>query len=178
MGDSRDRDSWRRDSWRYVSPIEISEADLQNPQHVDAIVFLLDAYSREPTANGAPLSEAVRSALVPGLRAHAGTLVFLAHEGDDAVGIAVCFMGYSTFAARSLLNVHDLAVLPAHRGKHVGRRILEAVEAAACARGCCKVTLEVQENNTRARRLYERFGFAAYELDPATGRAFMMQKKL
>jgi hypothetical protein len=95
-----------------VSPIEISEADLQNPVHADAIVFLLDAYSREPTANGAPLSEAVRSALVPGLRAHAGTLVLLAHEGDDAVGIAVCFLGYSTFAARSLLNVHDLAVLP------------------------------------------------------------------
>jgi ribosomal protein S18 acetylase RimI-like enzyme len=40
------------------------------------------------------------------------------------------------------------------------------------------VTLEVQENNTRARALYERFGFAAYELDPAAGRAFLMQKKL
>ena len=29
-------------------------------------------------------------------------------------------------------------------------------------RGCCKLTLEVQEDNMRARTLYESFGFADF----------------
>jgi ribosomal protein S18 acetylase RimI-like enzyme len=40
----------------------------------------------------------------------------------------------------------------------VGRALLAAAEAQALAEGCCKLTLEVLEDNP-ARRLYERFGF-------------------
>jgi ribosomal protein S18 acetylase RimI-like enzyme len=81
--------------------------------------------------------------------------------------VAVCFLGFSTFAARPLLNVHDLAVLPECRGKGVGRALLEAAEARARAHGCCKLTLEVQDSNQRARGLYASFGFADYVLGGA-----------
>jgi ribosomal protein S18 acetylase RimI-like enzyme len=71
----------------------------------------------------------------------------------------VAFTGFSTFQGLPLLNIHDLAVLPAQRGAGVGRALLAAAEEHARATGCCKLTLEVQEDNTPARRLYERVGF-------------------
>src|SRR5688572_14329373 len=79
---------------------------------------------------------------------------------EEPVGVAVCFFGFSTFNARPLLNIHDLAVLPQYRGLGAGRALLQAAEEHARREGCCKLTLEVQEDNTRARALYRRFGFA------------------
>ena len=42
----------------------------------------------------------------------------------------------------------------------MGRALLGAAEEHARRRGCCKLTLEVQDDNTPARALYQRFGFA------------------
>ena len=58
-----------------------------------------------------------------------------------------------------MLNVHDMAVVDGQRGRGIGRRLLEAVEQEARARGCCKITLEVRDDNDTARHLYDRFGF-------------------
>ena len=121
------------------------------------------AYALEPTGNGGPLPGEVLDRLVAGLRAHPTTIVFLGFAAGEPVGIATCFLGFSTFYAQPLLNIHDVAVLPTHRGGGVGRALLEAVEHKAQALGCCKVTLEVQENNWRARQVYERAGFVAAE---------------
>jgi ribosomal protein S18 acetylase RimI-like enzyme len=85
--------------------------------------------------------------------------VWLAFDGADAVGVCVGFIGFSTFEARPLLNIHDLAVLPGQRGRGTGRALLAAAEASARAEDCCKLTLEVQDDNTPARQLYDRFGF-------------------
>jgi ribosomal protein S18 acetylase RimI-like enzyme len=41
----------------------------------------------------------------------------------------------------------------------VGRALLAAAEAHARATGCCKLTLEVQDDNTPARGLYASCGF-------------------
>ena len=117
------------------------------------------AYARDPMGNGQDLPAEVQQALVPGLRAHPTTLVFLAFHDDQAVGIVTSFTGFSTFAARPLINIHDLHVTKEHRGHGVGRSLLEAVEAEARRLGCCKLTLEVQENNQRARRAYAAAGF-------------------
>ncbi len=144
----------------------------------DAVVAMVDAYARDPTARGAPLPEEIKLALVPGLRAQPGAIVLLAFDGDAPIGVAVCFLGFSTFAAKPLLNVHDLCVVDAHRGRGVSRLLLDAIEAEARARGCCKITLEVLEKNQRARDVYLRFGFADYQLDPQMGSALMMEKKL
>jgi ribosomal protein S18 acetylase RimI-like enzyme len=142
--------------------VEIVEADLSSERGVASVVDLIDAYARDPMGGGAALPEDVRARLGPDLRAHAArgvATVLLALRGGEAVGIAVCFIGYSTFRARPLLNLHDLAVRPGARGEGVGRVLLAAVAAKAHSLGCCKVTLEVREDNSAARRLYERTGF-------------------
>jgi GNAT superfamily N-acetyltransferase len=161
-----------------VNAIQILEADLGRPEHQRAVVELTDAYSRDPMGDGHPLAPEVRATLIAGLRRHPTTLIFLALDGDEAVGIATCFVGFSTFAARPLINIHDVGVLPSHRGRGVGRLLLAAIEAKARALGCCKLTLEVLENNTRARGVYAAAGFAQATYTPEAGGALFLAKKL
>ncbi|HEX2860788.1 MAG TPA: GNAT family N-acetyltransferase [Lacunisphaera sp.] len=158
--------------------IHYVQADLERPDHQDAVLSLVDAYSRDPMGDGSPLSADARTRLIPGLRRHPTTLVFLAYEGDTPVGIAVCFLGFSTFAARPLVNLHDVAILPTHRGRSIGRGLLAAVEAHARKLGCCKLTLEVLDRNDRALRTYAAAGFKRYSLQPGAGEAIFMTKRL
>jgi ribosomal protein S18 acetylase RimI-like enzyme len=139
--------------------VQVRVADLEDARDAQAVVHLIDAYARDPRGGGTPLAEDARKRLVPGLRAHPTTRVWLAFDGARAVGVCVGFLGFSTFQARPLLNIHDLAVLPDARGAGVGRALLAAAEAHAVAIGCCKLTLEVLEDNAPARGLYARFGF-------------------
>ncbi|MCA9773921.1 MAG: GNAT family N-acetyltransferase [Myxococcales bacterium] len=139
--------------------IRVVEADFERADHADAIVDLIDAYARDPMGRGEGLGPDVKARLVEGLAAHPTANVFLAFEGTEPVGVAVCFLGFSTFAARWVLNVHDLAVAPEHRGRGIGGTLLEAVIAHAHRLGCRKVTLEVRADNEAARRLYRRLGF-------------------
>jgi len=158
--------------------VEVIEADLARSEHQQAIVELLDTYSRDPAGNGSPLPAEVKKNLVHGLRAHPTTLVFLAYSGGAPVGVAICFRGFSTFAARPLINIHDLAVVPELRGQGVGRLLLDAVAEKGRALGCCKLTLEVLEHNERARRVYDAAGFRQAVYRPELGGALFMTKPL
>lgn len=159
-----------------MQAVEIVEADLDRADHQRTVVELIDAYSRDPMGDGKPLADGVRQALIPGLRNHPTTLIFLAYADEQAVGIAVCFLGFSTFAAKPLINIHDLAVLPGLRGQGIGRQLLDEVERKARALGCCKLTLEVLEYNHRARRTYEAAGFAQATYQEEAGGALFLSK--
>ena len=159
-------------------PLEILEADLSRPDHQDAVVAMIDAYASDPMGNGKRLTEDARASLVPGLRKVPTSLIFLAWLDGSPVGIAACFHGFSTFAAKPLINIHDLSVLPGNRGHGIGRRLLEAVEQKARSLGCCKVTLEVAENNRRARRIYEAAGFTQTVYTDGAGGALFFSKPL
>lgn len=157
--------------------IIVVEADFNRPEHQQAICDMLDAYSCDPMGNHRPLEPEVRERLVPALREHPTTVVLLAYDGELPVGIATCFQGLSTFVARRLLNLHDLAVIPEYRGRGVGRRLLAAVEDKARELGCCKVTLEVLENNP-ARQIYEAAGYIAPDYGNGAGRSLFLAKPL
>ncbi|WP_086607000.1 GNAT family N-acetyltransferase [Erythrobacter donghaensis] len=157
--------------------LTITLADYRDPHDAADVVALLDAYARDPMGGGAPLSETTKARLTDDLAANPQAFSLIARLEDRAVGLANCFMGYSTFAAAPLVNIHDLAVLPETRGKGVGKALLAAVEAEALKRGACKVTLEVLSGNP-ARHLYAREGYGDYQLDPATGHALFWQKRL
>jgi GNAT superfamily N-acetyltransferase len=159
------------------SAITIVDAELTCPEHESAVLELLDAYARDPTGGGQPLTEDVRTRLIPALREHPTTVVLLAFDGVRPVGIATCFLGFSTFAARPLLNLHDLAVVPDCRRRGVGRELLLAVEEKARALGCTKVTLEVLEANP-ARQLYEAMGYASPIYYKGSGQALFLAKSL
>jgi len=159
--------------------IRIVEANLNLPEHRKGVLAMVDAYSMDVMGSAKPLDPSVRPRLIPGLQRHPTTLIFLAFEGEQPIGVAVCFIGFSTFAAKPLINnIHDCMVLPAFRGKGVGRRLLDAVEAKARELGCCKLTLEVMDNNDRALRAYEAAGFVRYALQENAGTAIFLYKPL
>lgn len=160
--------------------IAIVQADLSEAQHQRDVLRMMDAYSADPMGDAKPLSDFARLHLISGLRAHPTTLVFLAYCGAQPCGIATCFRGFSTFAAKPLINISDFFVDPANRGQGIGRMLLEAILEEAKATGCCKLTLEVQQNNARARSIYGIFGFtqAVYAADADGGGSLYMVKSI
>lgn len=144
--------------------LNIAQADLDNAHHANVIVQLLDNYARDRFGGGEELSDHTKRNLIPELRRHPTTLILLAFSEEQAVGMATCFVGFSTFQAKPLLNIHDLIVDANHRGHGIGRALLESAEQAAKKMGCCKLTLEVVDGNSTARGLYESFGFTDQEL--------------
>ena len=142
-----------------TTAIDMVDADLGDPVHAEAIVRLLDAFMREPMQGGEPLSDRAKQELIPRLHAHPACYVLLALSGTTAVGVAVCFLGFSTFNARPLINIHDIFVVPESRGRGVGKQMLDRIETKARQLGCCRLTLEVREDNRIAKALYLKFGF-------------------
>ena len=145
--------------------IDVVEADLADETQVARLFEILDAYARGPGGQNAPLSDRARENLGPGLREHPMSFALFGRLGGEIVGAAVRVWGFSTFAGRPSLNLHDFSELPEAQGRCVGTAILEALEALEALerrgrdRDAAKLTLEVVGTNEGARRLYERFGF-------------------
>lgn len=158
--------------------VTVIEADLSRSDHQAATLHLLNSYAKDPMGDGKALSEMARRNVISGLREHPTTLVFLAYRGSEPVGLATCFRGFSTFAARPLINISDYFVFPQHRGLGIGRQLLGAIEQRARELGCCRLTLEVQENNHHARRVYAAAGFAQAVYVPEAGGSLSLSKPL
>ena len=158
--------------------IEVVRVRYDAPAHAAALLDLLDHYARDPAGGGEPLSDFARDNLVASLAARPFIFSVLAFDGDTAVGLINAIEGFSTFACRPLVNVHDVVVAASHRGKGIAARLFAEVEAIARERGACKLTLEVLDGNVSARALYRRLGFSAYQLAPAMGQAQFLHKWL
>ena len=152
--------------------------DLAAAADATALLDLLDHYARDPMGGGKGLSDEAKRELVPRLKATPGYLGGLAFVDGVAVGLVNCFFGFSTFAAKPLLNVHDIVVRSGRRGEGVGQALLDFAAEEARQAGCCKLTLEVLSGNATAMRAYERAGFRPYALDPAAGTAVFLERRL
>ena len=161
--------------------VHVCRADYAKPRHAQVLVELLDAYAQDPMGGGEPLSDFAKQNLVACLAARPqafSVLAFASADETQPLGLMNCIEGFSTFACKPLVNVHDVVVLPAYRGQRVAERMFALVHAIAHERGACKLTLEVLSGNLGALRLYARMGFAQYQLDPAAGSAQFLQKWL
>lgn len=76
----------------------------------------------------------------------------------QAIGFALYFFTYSTFAACPTLYLEDLFVLPAERRRGAGHALLVALARIALRRGCGRMEWTVLDWNTPAIRFYERLG--------------------
>jgi [ribosomal protein S18]-alanine N-acetyltransferase len=70
--------------------------------------------------------------------------------------------GYiATWIVVDELHVNNLAVRPEYRGRGLGGALLAYALEEGERRGATRAMLEVRRSNEAARRLYERYGFAA-----------------
>lgn len=86
--------------------------------------------------------------------------VLIAEIDGRPVGCAHLIVHTDFFTERPHTHLSVLAVAKDAEGRGVGSALLEATTAWAAARGDDHVTLNVFDNNRRARALYERHGYA------------------
>ncbi|WP_153162119.1 N-acetyltransferase [Zoogloea sp. 1C4] len=166
-----------------MTTLTLQPVNFDDPRQTADFLFLLDHYMRGPTGNGKPMDDDLRARLPDALRRRPTVLCHIAYVSDESgrtqpAGLINCVEGFSTFAGKPLLNIHDIVVHEDFRRRGIARALLAHAETVARDRGCCKLTLEVLEGNRGAHRAYLEFGFQAYQLDPAMGAAMFMEKKL
>ena len=81
----------------------------------------------------------------------------IAERDGAAVGLALYYYTYSTFAGRPGLYLEDLIVGEAARGLGIGRRLVAQLAQVALERGCQRVDFTVLPWNP-ARDFYARLG--------------------
>lgn len=158
--------------------ITLQWVDYHQEQQGQDLLSLLNSYAMDPMGGGEALDSKVQQHLIAKLAERSDTFSVIAYENDQPIGLVNCVEGFSTFAAKPVMNIHDVVVLPTHRGKGISMLLLNEVEQLARQRDCCKLTLEVLQGNKVAKASYLKFGFAGYELNPEMGQAMFWQKKL
>lgn len=158
--------------------IQIKQADLGNAVEAEAVVTLLNQYALEPMGGGQELADYTRQNLISSLRQRSDFYALIAWDDNTPVGLCNCFEGFSTFACKPLLNIHDLFVATEHRGRGLARKMIEQAEELADQLGCCKLTLEVLSKNHAAKHVYLACGFIPYQLDQLHGVAEFWHKPL
>lgn len=158
--------------------IEVRPVDYADAIQGQHLIELMEAYATDSMGGGQPLGENVTSRLLAQMhcRPHVGSAIVYVDE--QPAGLVNFVEGFSTFAAKPLINVHDVVVKAEFRGRGLSRRLFEYVESEAVSRGCCKVTLEVLEFNEVACKAYSNFGYEPYRLSDEGGIAQFWQKKI
>lgn len=113
-----------------------------------------------PGRDRATTDAGIRADLEKHLRERPDTSHFflVEHDGERAGFLHLQLMD-DFFGAGLLGHISDLAIAPDFEGRGLAGDLLRHAEAFARDCGCVRLTLAVFEGNTRARALYERFGF-------------------
>ena len=137
--------------------ITTKRVDYSNPDDCRDLISMQSEYARHAMGHDPP--ELHR--LPERLASISTAFSVLAYEQglDRPIGLINCFFGFSTFKSRPLVNVHVVIVTESHRGRGVSAELLGAVEQIAVEHDCCRLTLEVYDDNASARRAYQKYGF-------------------
>jgi len=87
-----------------------------------------------------------------------GAEVLMARIDSETVGFALFFHNYSTFLGQRGLYLEDLFVRPEHRGRGVGRALLQRLARLAVERRCGRLEWAVLDWNEPAIGFYRRLG--------------------
>lgn len=95
--------------------------------------------------------------------------VFIAEAAGVFVGCVACLVVEEQSVQETPDSnrhgyVSDIFVDPRYRSQGVAQRLLAVAERHLAATGVTRLRINVLANNTRARRAYERYGFAPYEV--------------
>ncbi|MBP6610576.1 MAG: GNAT family N-acetyltransferase [Paludibacter sp.] len=143
--------------------ITFEKCDFENPEHLNALVELTNHYMADPMGGATAHNKLQQLRLVDGLANHPTAEIYFAVEDCKAVGMATCFVNFSTFNIKPYLYIHDFVVHSAVRGKGISKALLAYLIDLSTERGYCKLTLEVRTDNKIAKSLYARMGFEACE---------------
>ena len=140
-----------------------SFCDFSNEIHCCRLATLINQYITDPMGGGTPLTYRKQLRLIDGLENHPASFVLFILVDQQIAGFATCFINFSTFKAKSFINIHDFFIDSEYRGNGLGKNLLNQIELIARERKYCKITLEVREDNQIAQNLYTELGFKDVE---------------
>ncbi len=152
-----------------MSKTRIRPATPDDAATVVRLVKALAVYEKEPESVVEMTEE---SFLAHGFGERPYFECLLAELDGEAVGLALFFHNYSTWAAKPGIYLEDLFVEERARGHGLGRALLEALASVAQARDCGRLDLSVLDWNP-TRDFYDRIGmkhmaeWLTYRLDRA-----------
>lgn len=106
-----------------MSPIEVTEVDFTDVEHTGHFMALMKEYALDEMGIEEELPKRTRKCLVNELQNLSSATSFLAYLDSNPVGLVTGFISFSTFDARKVMNVHDLFVKRASRGKRIGDKL-------------------------------------------------------
>ncbi len=145
-------------------------------QDVEAVSSLIAAF-RSWWGNDEPTLEQIRET-VGALLGDPNTEFLLAVPDGESAPAGVCQLRYrlSVWTGADDCWLEDLYVMDAARGTGLGRALVTAAAERAAARGCRRMELDVNEQNTAALAFYEQLGFMTEPKPP--GRTLFIARKL
>ena len=123
---------------------------------LDALVPLFDGYRQFYGQSSDPA--AARDFLSARFQ-HCESVVFIAHEGDAAVGFTQLYPLFSSVSMVRTFLLNDLFVSEDGRRQGVGAQLLDAAAAFAHGQGAHNLTLSTAVANTQAQALYDSRGW-------------------
>lgn len=130
---------------------------------LDALVSLLGVlFSIE--ADFRPDPERQRRGLLRALTDPDRAGVLVAERAGAVIGMVTAQLVVSTAEGGASAWIEDMVVAAPERGRGVGRRLLEAIEAWATARGASRLQLLADRENAPALAFYARLGWSATRL--------------
>jgi GNAT superfamily N-acetyltransferase len=139
---------------RFMSELTIRTATPQDIPQILAFIRELALYEREPDAVLATEEDLLRDGWGPTPRFRC----LIAEVDAVPAGFALFFTSYSTWRGHHGIRLEDLYVSPVHRGKGIGKALLQAVARVAVAEGCPRLEWDVLAWNTPAIGFYEKIG--------------------
>ena len=128
------------------------------PEHIEGFHRAVDSVARErkflTLLEALPLPQ-TREFVLDNIKS--GNPQFIALTGGEVVGW--CDVRRHVFPAHAHRGTLGMGIVPAHRGRGLGVRLLNATLEAAFGAGFVRVELDVHADNARAIGLYERVGF-------------------
>ena len=92
--------------------------------------------------------------------------ILVVRDGCGIQGMVNLLFTVSTALGLPVALLEDMVIAPAARGSGTGSRLLEAAIAHARQRGCARITLLTDADNSSAQRFYARHGFARSPMVP------------
>jgi ribosomal protein S18 acetylase RimI-like enzyme len=145
------------------------------PEDLEAVAGLIAEF-RDWWGKTEPAVEVIRE-VTSQLLDHDHTEFLLAFD-DDGKAVGLCQLRYrlSVWTAAEDCWLEDLFMTDSARGGGHGRQLVEAAFESARARGCRRIELDVNEQNTGALRFYESLGFSSEPKPP--GRTLFLSRTL
>jgi len=143
----------------FMENIQVIKGNINNEKDTADMLNLLDQYMQDPMGGNLSLNPQLALKVIEGLKKQTNYVFFIAYCNNQPAGVANCFVNFSTFKAKQLINIHDFAVSPHFRRRGIGEALMQGIVEDARQQGYCKITLEVRHDNHGAQNLYKKAGF-------------------